>query len=138
MNTIHTVVDSTLGELTLVSDGESLTGVNFAHHWTRPSPATFGQRIHHEALLIDVASQLTKYLTSEQTSFDLAITTNGDDLQNRVWQLLTEIPYGETVTYGELAARLGATTAQEVGQAVGRNPLSIVVPCTASSAGTEN
>ena len=73
---------------------------------------------------------MTGYLAGERATFELKITLHGDDMQRRVWNLLTEIPYGDTVTYGELAAALAdGTTAQEVGQAVGRNPVSIVVPC---------
>jgi methylated-DNA-[protein]-cysteine S-methyltransferase len=73
---------------------------------------------------------LTDYLAGDRTDFDLPVGPRGDAAQHRVWRLLTTIPYGETVTYGELAATLAdGTTAQEVGQAVGRNPLSIIVPC---------
>ena len=62
--------------------------------------------------------------------FDLPTKADGDDLQRRIWDRLTAIPFGETVTYGDLAAELAdGTTAQQVGTAVGRNPLSIVVPC---------
>ena len=70
------------------------------------------------------------FLAGDRTGFDLPTALRGDDLQRRVWDRLTAIPYGETVTYGELAAELAdGSTAQEVGAAVGRNPLSIIVPC---------
>ena len=75
-------------------------------------------------------AQLTDYLAGHRTDFDLPITLRGGETQRRIWKMLAAIPYGDTVTYGELAAALAdGTTAQEVGQAVGRNPLSIVVPC---------
>ena len=62
--------------------------------------------------------------------FDLPIELSGDEFQRQVWALLDEIPFGETTTYGELAERLGdKSLAQEVGQAVGHNPVSIIVPC---------
>ena len=78
----------------------------------------------------EAGAQLTAYLVGDRADFDLPFTLHGDERQQRVWKLLTAIPYGDTVTYGELAAALAdGTTAQEVGQAVGRNPLSIVVPC---------
>jgi methylated-DNA-[protein]-cysteine S-methyltransferase len=132
MNTRHAVIDSPLGELTLVADDDALTGVYFPHHWHRPAEATFGPRIDADTdtLLTEAQRQLTDYLAGDRNDFDLPTRLRGDDAKKRVWALLTTIPFGETVTYGELAAALAdGTTAQEVGQAVGRNPLSIIVPC---------
>jgi methylated-DNA-[protein]-cysteine S-methyltransferase len=132
MTTRHAVIGSTLGELTLVADDDTLTGVYFRHHWYRPSADTFGAQVDAESdeLLARAQAQLTDYLAGLRTDFDLPIKPDGDARQQRVWKLLATIPYGNTVTYGELAAVLAdGTTAQEVGQAVGRNPLSIVVPC---------
>jgi methylated-DNA-[protein]-cysteine S-methyltransferase len=104
----------------------------FHHHWYRPSLQTFGPRVDtaDDTLLAEARKQLDDYLTGSRAHFDLPTRTHGDDLQRRVWDRLTAIPYGETVTYGELADELAdGTTAQQVGAAVGRNPLSIVVPC---------
>jgi methylated-DNA-[protein]-cysteine S-methyltransferase len=132
MNTRHAVIDSPLGALTLVANAEALTGVYFRNHWNRPSADSFGPRVDAEsdAVLGEAQDQLTAYLGGDRTDFDLPIALSGDLREQRVWKLLTAIPYGETITYGELAAALAdGTTAQEVGQAVGRNPLSIVVPC---------
>jgi methylated-DNA-[protein]-cysteine S-methyltransferase len=132
MNTRHATIDSPLGELTLVADNEALTGLYFPHHWYRPAADTFGAQVEAESdpLFTEAAGQLTDYLAGDRTDFDLPTVMHGDELQQRVWKMLAAIPYGETVTYGELAAALGdATTPQQVGQAVGRNPLSIVVPC---------
>jgi methylated-DNA-[protein]-cysteine S-methyltransferase len=132
MNTRHAIIDSPLNELTLVADDDALTGVYFRHHWRRPTETTFGPRIDADAdtLLDEAQRQLTDYLAGDRRDFDLPTRLRGDDAQKRVWGLLTSIPFGETVTYGELAVSLAdGTTAQEVGQAVGRNPLSIIVPC---------
>src|SRR5215213_7969702 len=132
MNTRHAPVNSPLGELTLVADGDALVGLYFHHHWYRPSLQTFGPRVDtaDDTLLAEARKQLDDYLTGSRAHFDLPTRTHGDDLQRRVWDRLTAIPYGETVTYGELADELAdGTTAQQVGAAVGRNPLSIVVPC---------
>jgi methylated-DNA-[protein]-cysteine S-methyltransferase len=132
MNSRHAVINSPLDELTLVADDDALTGVYFRHHWHRPAEDTFGLRVDAEsdALLARAEAQLTDYLAGDRHGFDLPVSLHGDEAQHRVWQLLTTIPYGETVTYGELAAALAdGTTAQEVGQAVGRNPLSVIVPC---------
>jgi methylated-DNA-[protein]-cysteine S-methyltransferase len=132
MNTRHAVVESPLGELTLVAEDDALTGLYFGHHWYRPPDNTMGPRVDAEsdALLATAQAQLTDYLAGRRSDFDLPTTLHGDEDKHRVWQLLTNIPYGGTVTYGELATALAdGTTAQEVGQAVGRNPLSIIVPC---------
>jgi methylated-DNA-[protein]-cysteine S-methyltransferase len=132
MNTRHALIGSPLGELTLVAREDVLAGVYFRHHWHRPAGDGFGRRLDAESdtLLTATRTQLTAYLAGDRRDFDLPVRLDGDEAQRRVWLLLTEIPYGETVTYGELAAALAdGTTAQEVGQAVGRNPVSIVVPC---------
>jgi methylated-DNA-[protein]-cysteine S-methyltransferase len=130
MNTRHAVIDSPLGELTLVADGQALTGLYFRHHWHRPNADTFGPRVDEDSLFATAKAQVSGFLAGDRRDFDLPISLRGDDEQRRVWQLLMTIPYGETVTYGELATTLAdGSTAQEVGQAVGRNPLCIVVPC---------
>ena len=132
MNTRHAVINSQLGELTLVANDDALTAVYFRHHWYRPPTDTFGPQVDAEsdALFSTARTQLTEYLSGNRIDFDLPIALHGDEQPHRVWQMLTTIPYGETVTYGELAAVLAdGTTAQEVGQAAGRNPLSILVPC---------
>ena len=132
MNTRHAVIDSPLGELTLVADGGALIGLYFRHHWYRPPGEAFGPRVDakSDALLADAQAQLTDFLAGDRTDFDLPTALRGDDLQRRVWGRLAAIPYGETVTYGDLATALAdGSTAQEIGAAVGRNPLSIIVPC---------
>jgi methylated-DNA-[protein]-cysteine S-methyltransferase len=132
MNTRHALIESPLGELTLVADDDALTGVYFRHHWHRPAEATFGPRVDagSDTVLAETRTQLTDYLACDRHDFDLPFRLRGHDTQKRVWALLITIPFGETVTYGELAAALAdGTTAQEVGQAVGRNPLSVIVAC---------
>jgi methylated-DNA-[protein]-cysteine S-methyltransferase len=132
MTTRHAVLDSVLGELTLVADGDTLTGRYFAHHGYRPPTNTFVAAVDADCddLFAEASTQLSEYLGGERTGFELPIAMRRVEMQRRVWHLLTEIAYGETVTYGKLAAELAdGCTAQEVGQAVGRNPLSIIVPC---------
>ncbi len=129
MSAVHTTVDSPLGELTLVADGEALTGLYFARQWYRPDPATFGSRAV-VPVLAAAAEQLTGYFTGDRTAFDLPLAPRGDAFQRRVWDLVARIPYGRTRTYGTLARQLGdPALAQRVGGAVGRNPLAIIVPC---------
>ena len=132
MQTRHTVIDSPLGELTLTASGDNLTGVYFRHHWHPPTTKALGPCVEPatDELFARAAEQLREYLAGDRTEFDLPMAVDGDARQRRIWALLADIGYGRTKTYGELAAELAdGTTAYEVGQAVGRNPLSIVVPC---------
>ncbi|WP_112242169.1 methylated-DNA--[protein]-cysteine S-methyltransferase [Kribbella monticola] len=128
----HAVATTQLGDLTLVAKDSALTGIYFPHHWVKPDPATLGTKVElqDDLLLAEACRQLNQYLAGERDGFDLPIALAGDEFQRQVWVMLDEIPRGETTTYGELAERLGdKALAQRVGQAVGRNPLSIVVPC---------
>ena len=131
-DTRHARIVTELGELTLVAQGACLAGVYFPGHWPRPPAAAYGRfvPVEDDALLSLARSELEDYLAGHRTSFDLPIRVTGTAFQERVWAMLREIPFGTTTTYGALAERLGERAlAQEVGQAVGRNPLSIVVPC---------
>ena len=128
----HTVVPTSIGALTLVAYAGALTGVYFPGHWTRPNVRTFGARVDlsSDPVLATTAQQLQEYLAGERFTFDLETLTRGDAFQERVWAALREIPYGETITYGGLAMTIGGgALPHEVGQVVGRNPLSIIVPC---------
>jgi methylated-DNA-[protein]-cysteine S-methyltransferase len=124
----HTVLATGLGELTLVREGGMLTGLYFPRHWPRPDRATFGPRT--EAGFEDAARQLAQYLAGERCDFELALKAAGGEFDRRVWELIGGVPYGQTTTYGELGRQLGpGTDPRDVGAAVGRNPLSIIVPC---------
>jgi methylated-DNA-[protein]-cysteine S-methyltransferase len=127
MPVTHTTVDSPVGELTLVAEDGKLTGLYFPHHWYRPDPATFGDR---DATGFGAATrQLAEYFAGDRERFDLPLDPRGDAFQRRVWERIGRIPYGQTVSYGELARELGGTTAKDAGAAVGRNPLCVIVPC---------
>ena len=125
---MHTTYRSPIGELTLVGSAGRLSGVYFPHHWTRPDRSRFGP--HTTGGFEAATNQLDEYFGGERRAFELDTAADGDEFQVRVWDLIAAIPYGETRTYGALAAELGdPRAAREVGAAVGRNPLSIVVPC---------
>jgi methylated-DNA-[protein]-cysteine S-methyltransferase len=128
MTATHTTIDSPLGELTLVARDGVLSGLYFPGHWYMPAPDVFGVRSQRG--FEQAQEQLAEYFAAERTEFDLETTIAGDDFQRRVWELIDRIPYGQTTTYGEMAQELGdPTLARRVGGAVGRNPLSIIVPC---------
>lgn len=133
-NTHHVVVESPIDEITLVCDGVALTGVYMAVHrhtdrsgwgeWTALDSDSTPQ------VLGAAASQLAAYFAGELTEFDLPLAPRGTDFQRSVWECLLRIPYGQTRSYGQLAAELGSPGASRaVGLANGRNPLSIIVPC---------
>jgi methylated-DNA-[protein]-cysteine S-methyltransferase len=129
MTATHTIIESPIGDLTLVAKDGTLGGVYFPGHWYPPAPSALGAR--SDSGFEPVQEQLGEYLAGERRDFELATAAEGDAFQQRVWQLIDAIPYGETTTYGEIALALGgdASLARAVGGAVGRNPLSLIVPC---------
>jgi methylated-DNA-[protein]-cysteine S-methyltransferase len=132
MNTRHAVVDTTLGPVTLVASGAQVTGLYFAHHTRRPASESFGpiRRLGSDGLLAEAARQLHDYLAGRRHDFELPFAASGDAFQHRVWDIVADIPFGQTTTYGAIAEELGdKSLAQRVGQAVGANPLCIFVPC---------
>jgi methylated-DNA-[protein]-cysteine S-methyltransferase len=128
MTATHNIIDSPIGELTLVAKDGVLSGIYFPGHWHMPAPEVFGTR---SARGFEQAQrQLGEYFAGGRTEFELTTTIAGDEFQRRVWALIDRIPYGQTTTYGEMAQQLrDPALAREVGSAVGRNPLSIVIPC---------
>jgi methylated-DNA-[protein]-cysteine S-methyltransferase len=124
----HKTIETPIGELTLVAADGVLGGIYFPGHWHMPAPEVFGERSEHG--LEPAERQLAEYFAGERTAFELETTLSGDEFQHRVWALIDRIPYGRTTTYGEMARELGdPALARDVGAAVGRNPISIVVPC---------
>ncbi|MFI5962028.1 methylated-DNA--[protein]-cysteine S-methyltransferase [Streptomyces asoensis] len=124
----HTVTDSPYGPLTLVADDGVLCGLYMAGQRHRPPQESFGPR--DDSLFGEAEEQLGAYFAGELTRFRLELRLDGTPFQRSVWAGLRRIPYGETRTYGELAAELGAPNASRaVGLANGRNPIGIIVPC---------
>jgi methylated-DNA-[protein]-cysteine S-methyltransferase len=119
----HTV-DSPLGELLLVGDGRALTRLDMAPHRVPQ-----GDRRDPEAFA-DVEAQLRAYFAGELTEFDVSLAPAGTAFQLRVWAALLEIPYGQTASYGAIAAAVGRPDAvRAVGATNGRNPIAVIVPC---------
>ncbi|MFD2488338.1 methylated-DNA--[protein]-cysteine S-methyltransferase [Amycolatopsis jiangsuensis] len=128
MSVNHTVLESPVGPLTVVARDGALAGLYLERHRHQPDPATFGDR--DDRPFTEVKRQLGEYFAGERTEFDLPLALRGTPFQQTVWQQLTRIPYGETITYRELAEHIGRPGAfRAVGLANGRNPVSIVVPC---------
>ena len=122
--TVFSAVESPIGALLLLKEQGRLTGLYMEPH--RLDPAWE----RDDAALAGAAAQLAEYFAGERTEFDLPLDPRGTPFQQRVWERLLAIPYGETTTYGTIAAELGKPEAvRAVGMANGRNPISIVVPC---------
>jgi methylated-DNA-[protein]-cysteine S-methyltransferase len=126
--TLYETFDSPIGELLAVGDGEALSGLYMQA--TRRPVTVPGSWERDAAPFGGLREQLGEYFAGDRREFDLALAPEGSEFQLRVWEALREIPYGETESYGELAARIGHPgSARAVGAANGRNPISIVVPC---------
>jgi methylated-DNA-[protein]-cysteine S-methyltransferase len=119
----RTVVDSPIGPLGLVASDEGLRAVLFGSHEVRVE--------ERSPILAEATAQLDAYFEGDLTTFDLPLELLGTEFQRRCWLALASIPYGQTVSYGEQARRLGlgSDAARAVGAANGQNPLPIVLPC---------
>jgi len=124
----YRTIDSPVGPLTLAGAGSTLMHLRMndqSHEpdrsrWQPAAPGAFA----------GIVEQLDSYFAGNLTNFDVDLTLQGTDFQLRVWSALRTIPYGETRSYGEIAAQIGAAGASRaVGLANGRNPISIIVPC---------
>lgn len=125
---LSTLVPSPIGDLLLTSDGNHLTGLYMSPHKGRPAVCdTDGPR---SRVLDDAAAQLDAYFAGKFETFDVPMRPTGTPFQLRVWAALCEIPYGETISYAELAHSVESPSGyRAVGQANGRNPISIIIPC---------
>ena len=117
--------DSPIGPITLTFDSEALTGLRFGE----PAKDCVSPFSTFHSPLSTCIRWLDLYFSGRQLDFLPPIKLIGTDFHKRVWQALLEILYGQTISYGELARRIGCRSAQAVGQAVGRNPIAIIVPC---------
>jgi len=119
--------DSPLGKL-LLNGNQLLEGLHFPTGKTRIEPEK--EWVYNEDLFLEAIDQLGAYFNGELTTFDLKLNARGTHFQKKVWQQLLKIPFGETISYGELAKRIGNPKASRaVGMANGKNPISIIVPC---------
>jgi methylated-DNA-[protein]-cysteine S-methyltransferase len=119
--------ESPMGKL-LLTGNEALESLHFPKGKTRVEPEKGW--IHSKENFTKAIEQLDAYFKGERLTFDLKLNATGTDFQKKVWKELVKIPYGETISYGELAKRIGNPNASRaVGMANGKNPISIIVPC---------
>jgi len=128
----HTIIDSPLGPLTLLNTDGVLTGLYMDGQKHQPDQSRFGQQ--SGSGFEQAAEELTEYFSGQRFRFSLPLSPSGSAFERSVWRLLTQIPYGRTRTYGQLAADVGDedadwTLARAVGTAVGHNPIGVIIPC---------
>ncbi len=117
---------SPVGELTLVADNGALVRITFEVDPWKPAAGD----VEDTAALAPVIEQLREYFGGERREFAVAFNFEGTEFQKKVWRALAAIPFGETVTYGELARRAGSpAAARAVGAACGSNPVPLIIPC---------
>ena len=119
---LQSFYQSSIGMLTLVSDGHALTGLDFAKHETTETN-------DDAPVFAETRRWLDLYFSGKKPDFTPPLKPQGTPFQQKVWQELLKIPYGETTTYGAIAKRIGCRSAQAIGQAIHRNPIAIIIPC---------
>lgn len=125
---IVTTIESPIGPLTLTAEDGYLTGLHM--HDQRHAPAQVADAVRDDAWFTDIIRQLEAYFDGQLTEFQIPMKLDGTDFQQRVWSQLCAIPYGETISYGELARRVDNPKASRaVGLANGRNPIAVIIPC---------
>lgn len=128
MNHYTATYNSPVGTIVIESDGEALTGLRFGEEKTPATLPVFDEVIRW---LDDyfAGKQTENAVMGTKTDGRITVMPKGTMFQQRVWQALVTIPYGKTVSYGELARMVGCKSAQAVGQAVGANPIALLIPC---------
>jgi methylated-DNA-[protein]-cysteine S-methyltransferase len=126
--TYYTIVPSPVDDLVLVSDGEALVGLYMQETCGRKTVEPVGKK--DSGPFREARRQLSAYFEGELRQFDLPLRLAGTEFQKIVWAALRDLQYGQRVSYGELARRIGRPSASRaVGLANGRNPIGIIVPC---------
>ena len=124
----YAIAATPIGELLLVSDDRALRELRFAGKWTASDIDPQWQQ--GDVVIERAMTQLDEYFSGQRTQFDLPLCPVGTDFQRNVWHALASIAYGESISYAELARRVGRPNAvRAVGAANGRNPLPIILPC---------
>jgi methylated-DNA-[protein]-cysteine S-methyltransferase len=130
MNLAYKFVDSPVGKLKLVASQSGLTAILWENDNPRRVPLNDLVEDNDQPILLETERQLKEYFAGERNSFSIPLDMRGTAFQKDVWRALLAIPFGETLSYGQIAKKLGRPSASRaVGAANGRNPISIIVPC---------
>lgn len=121
---------SPYGQMLLVANDAGLAGVYFDGQKYLPTVASQWRRNPGHARLRQAQRELTEYFAGKRKRFELALAPEGTEFQRSVWKAISSVEFGETISYGELAARAGCPgSARAAGAATGRNPIGVIVPC---------
>ncbi len=129
MNSVQYKISSPIGPLYLVASAKGLQGI----YWSKQTVKllkSFGRARPQEKILQDASVQLTEYFAGRRKSFDIPFDLQGTPFQRKVWQELSRIPFGQTLSYKDVAQRINHPKAMRaVGSANGKNPLCVIIPC---------
>lgn len=131
----YMIFDSKLGKMYISADNSGINGIWFWKQKFFPSPQQLGVECNENPILREAKRKIELYFDGKIQQFDIPIHVNGTDFQRLIWEILQTIPYGKTLTYGQIAKiaaqkmQIDTMSAQAVGNAVGRNPVSIMIPC---------
>jgi methylated-DNA-[protein]-cysteine S-methyltransferase len=129
MDYLRASIECPLGNLTALARGDALAGLWFAGQKHYPPGAEAWRQAPELPLFGQLSAWLRRYFDGENPPVDFTLCPGGSAFQKAVWDILLDIPYGKTSSYKDVAARLGCGSARAVGGAVGRNPISILIPC---------
>jgi len=130
MSYVFKLMDSPVGTLTLVAKGNKLCAILWENDKPNRVRFTTLQEDIHSPVLLEAERQLNEYFAGNRNRFELELDFAGTDFQQKVWQALLTIPFGETRSYSQIAVQIGNPKAvRAVGAANGKNPISIVAPC---------
>lgn len=130
MKTFTAIYTSPLGPIVIESDGQAITSLRFSKEQAAAVPKeTPKEAVPTPPIIAETIQWLDDYFAGKRPCNVPRLNPQGTDFQKRVWQALLPIPYGETISYGEIAKMVDCRSAQAVGQAVGRNPIALIIPC---------
>ena len=142
MKTFTTTYTSPLGPIVIESDGQAITSLRFSNEQACDTSTAQEKAGEKAATALPIIAETIQWLddyfagkrmenstTGKKEGCRIAVRPQGTPFQQRVWQALLTIPYGKTISYGEIAKMVDCRSAQAVGQAVGRNPIALIIPC---------
>ena len=123
------LINTPIGEIRVSAESGALTGLWFIGQKHYPSQIDNWVENTNNPVFESLRGWLLNYFSGKQLELNIELNPGGTDFQKSVWQILLKIPYGQVTTYGEIAKQLNCKSARAVGGAVGRNPISILIPC---------
>ena len=129
MKTFTATYTSPLGPIVIESDGQAITSLRFSNAKTSAVPTAPKEAVPTPSIIAETLRWLEDHFAGKRPCNVPRLNPQGTAFQKRVWQTLLTIPYGKTISYGEIAKMVECRSAQAIGQAVGRNPIALIIPC---------